>query len=296
VAVGVAVVMWGSAPLLVRAIDASTATIVLWRTMITIPIAIVVAYATGGRLSWKLLRDSSPAAVCFAGCMVTGFMAFRETSIANATLIPALQPALVLLVARRLFAEHRSAMEMSWAVVALGGVAIVVLSANRQDASWSGDLLAVANLGLFTGFFLFAKHARAGNVHSWSLLAAVFLVSGLIVTPWAVAVSGGVEYLQGIDWLYTLLIAVCAGMLGHGLVMWAHRYVDISVTSMLTLANPVISIAGAWIVFSESMRPPQIAGAAVVLMTLAVIVRHQRGARLLAAQPALGAELIDAPP
>jgi drug/metabolite transporter (DMT)-like permease len=296
VAVAVAVVMWGSAPLLVRAIDSTTATIVLWRTLITVPLAIGVAYATGGRLSWRLLRGSAPAAVCFAGSMVAAFMAFRETSIANATLIAALQPALVFLVARRLFAEHRSRTEMSWGIVALGGVAIVVLSASRDDASWSGDLFAVASLGLFTGFFLLAKRARVGNVHTWSFLAAVFLVSGVIVMPWAVAVSGGVQRLHGVDWVYALLIAVCSGMLGHGLVMWAHRYVDISVTSMLTLANPVISIAGAWIVFSESMRPVQIAGAAVVLMALAVIVRHQRGARLIAAQPALGVELIDAPP
>ena len=55
-----------------------------------------------------------------------------------------------------------------------------------------GNLLAVVNLLVFTIYFLFAKHVRTGDVHSWSFLAMIFVITALIVTPWAVAVSGGV--------------------------------------------------------------------------------------------------------
>jgi len=69
------------------------------------------------------------------------------------------------------------------------------------------------------------------------------------------------------------------GMVGHGFMTWAHHYVDVSVTSMLTLANPVISIVGAWVVFSQSLTVVQIAGGVAVLAALAVIVRRQRAVR-----------------
>src|SRR5574341_1783720 len=96
-AAGIAVFAWGFGPLFVRGIDAPTPTIVVFRVVLAIPVAVAVAYATGGRLSWKLLRRAFPTAACFALSFITGFASFQQTSIVNATLIPALQPALVLL-------------------------------------------------------------------------------------------------------------------------------------------------------------------------------------------------------
>jgi len=293
-AVVAAVIAWGFGPLLVRSIDASAATIVLWRVLLALPIAVGVAYATGGRLSWGLMRAAFLTGVCFAVSIVAGFTSFQETSIANATLIPALQPALVLILATRLLGERRSRTEVAWALVAFAGVTAVVVGADTHQASLDGDILAVANLVVFTAYFLLAKQARVGDVHTWSFLAAVFCWTGVVVTPWAIASSGGLELVHGVDWLLVLAIVLGPGMIGHGFMTWAHHYVDVSVTSMLTLANPVVSIVGAWILFSESLGPPQIVGALAVLVALGVIVRHQRGARLVAAEAALGGDLLDA--
>lgn len=292
-AVLVAVVAWGFGPLFVRAIDAPAASIVFWRILLALPIAVATAYLTGGRLSWALTRRAALTGVCFGVSIIAGFSSFQETSIANATLIPALQPALVLVLASRLFGERRTRTEVIWALVAFVGVSAVVLGAQGDGASFYGDLLAVVNLAVFTAYFLLAKHARAGDVHSWSFLAAVFCVTALVVTPWAVTLGGGVRSLSGVDWLYVLALVLLPGMVGHGLMTWAHHYVDVSVTSMLTLANPVISIVGAWIVFSEGLAPVQVVGTATVLVALGIIVRHQRGAQLMAAEASIGGDLLD---
>lgn len=295
-AVGVAVLAWGVAPLLVRAIDADSATIIFWRVLLALPVAVGVAYATGGGMSAAIMRRAAMTGVCFAISIVVGFSSFRETSIANATLIPALQPALILVFASRMFGERRTRAEVLWAVVAFAGVSVVVLGASGAGASIYGDLLAVANLLVFTVYFLLAKRARSGNVHSWSFLAAVFVWTALVVTPWAVAVNGGVETLHGIDWLYVVAIVLLPGMVGHGFMTWAHHYVDVSVTSMLTLANPVVSIVGAWLIFSEALGAMQVAGTIVVLLALGMIVRHQRGLRVLAAEAALTGNLLEEAP
>lgn len=296
VAVAIAVVVWGVGPLFVRAIDADAATIVLWRVLLALPIAVAVAYATGGGMSWTMLRRATVTGICFAVSMIAGFSSFRETSIANATLIPALQPALILVLASRMFGERRSPGEVVWALVAFAGVSAVVLGASGGETSTYGDLLAVANLLVFTVYFLLAKHARTGNVHSWSFLAAVFVVTAFVVVPWAVAVRGGVETLHGVDWLYVLAIVIGPGMIGHGFMTWAHHYVDVTVTSMLTLANPVVSIVGAWLLFAEALGAVQVLGTAVVLVALGMIVRHQRGARLAAAEAALAGNLLEEAP
>jgi len=285
-AVVVAIFAWGFAPLGVRAIHASAATIVMWRVVVALPLSLAVAYATGGRISLALLRRSWVTGVCFAVSIIAGFTSFQRTSIASATLIPALQPALILIFATRMFGERRTRTEMVWAVVAFIGVAVVVLESRGANDSLVGDLFALVNLLVFTGYFLLAKQARVGNVHAWSFLAAVFAVTTVVVVPWAIAVNGGVETVHGIDWLIVVGIAVGPGLIGHGFMTWAHHYVDVSVTSLLTLANPVVSIVGAWLLFSETLTAAQFAGVVVVLVATGAIVGRQRGARAAESDPA----------
>lgn len=280
----VAIVAWGFGPLGVRAIDAPASTIVMWRMLLAMPIAVAVAYLTGGRLSVALMRRSFTTGVCFAISIVSGFLSFQRTSIASATLIPALQPALILLVATRLFGERRRRSELAWAVLAFVGVAVVVLGASGGHDTVVGDVLAVVNLLVFTAYFLLAKQARSTDVHSWSFLAAVFAWTSLLVVPWALVVNGGVTVVHGVDWLIVVGIVIGPGMIGHGFMTWAHHYVDVTVTSLLTLANPVVSIVGAWWLFSQGLTGGQMAGVVVVLVATAAIVLGQRAARPLASR------------
>ncbi|HET7653670.1 MAG TPA: DMT family transporter [Acidimicrobiales bacterium] len=292
-----AIVAWGFGPLFVRGIHADAPVIVLWRILVALPVAIAVAHLTGGRITWSLVRQAYPTAVCFALSVITAFASFRETTIADATLIPALQPVFVLVIASRLFGERRSTTEIVAAGVAFAGVGAVVAGSTGGHRSTYGDVLAVGNLLTFTAYFLLAKRIRTGDVHSWSFLAAIFIGTATIVVPWSLLVSDSVAMGRGADWLLVLALVFIPGMVGHGFMTWAHHYVDVSVTSMLTLANPVISIAGAWVVFSQSLTLVQIAGGAAVLGALAVIIRRQRADRALALEatlardPAAGSEL-----
>jgi drug/metabolite transporter (DMT)-like permease len=295
IAASIAVTAWGFGPLLVRGIDANSAMIVFWRVLLALPVSIAVAYATGGRLSWRLMRQAAVPGVCFAVSIVASFTSFRETSIANATLIPALQPALVLVVAARMFGEHRTRKDVVCVIAAFLGVSAVVLASNSGDNSMYGNLLAVVNLLVFTLYFLLAKRVRTGDVHPWSFLATIFVITALVVTPWAIAVNGGVDALEGVDWLLVMTIVLGPGMIGHGFMTWAHHYVDVSVTSTLTLAGPVVSIVGAWLIYSESLDVVQALGAIVVLVALGVLMHGQRGARAQAAEAAIAGDLLDIP-
>jgi drug/metabolite transporter (DMT)-like permease len=292
-AVTLAVFAWGFGPLFVKGIGAPAPTIVFWRVLIGTATAIVFAYAMGGRITWRLLVIAFPPGVCFALSLIFGFASFRETSIVNATLIPALQPVLVLLLAARLFGERRAAIELAFAGVALAGVVVVVAGASSGGSSLEGNVFAVLNLLVFTGYFLLGKRIRDADVHSWSLLAAVFLGACVVVLPWSVLASPDLGGIHGTDWLLVLGLVLLPGMVGHGLMTWAHHYVDVSITSMMTLANPVVSIVGAWIIFDQDLTPPQIGGGAVVLVALGAILRRQRAERALAAEAALTGDLLD---
>lgn len=292
-AVALAVFAWGFGPLFVKGIDASAPTIVFWRVLIGTTIAVAFAYLLGGRITWRLLVIAFPAGVCFALSFIFGFASFQETSIVNATLIPALQPVLILLLATRMFGERRSGVELAYAALAMSGVVVVVAGASSDGASLEGNIFAVLNLLVFAGYFLLGKRARDTAVHSWSFLAAVFMGACVVVVPWSLVSSHDLDAIHGTDWLLLFGLILLPGMVGHGLMTWAHHYVDVTVTSMMTLANPVVSIVGAWIIYDQDLTPAQIVGGAVVLAALGAILRRQRAERALAAEAALTGDLLD---
>jgi drug/metabolite transporter (DMT)-like permease len=292
-AVALAVFAWGFGPLFVNGIDASAPTIVLWRVTIGTVIAVGFAYLVGGRITLRLVVAAFPAGICFALSFIFGFASFRETSIVNATLIPALQPVLILLLATRMFGERRSGVELGYAALAFVGVIVVVAGASSDGASLEGNVLAVLNLLVFTGYFLLGKRARDADVHAWSFLAAVFIGACVVVVPWGLIASHDLGAIHGTDWLLLLGLILFPGMVGHGLMTWAHHYVDVTVTSMMTLANPVVSIVGAWILFDQDLQPAQMVGGIVVLVALGAILRRQRAERALAAEAALTGDLLD---
>lgn len=292
-AVCLALLGWGSGPLFVNSIQASAPTIVLWRTWIAIPITIGVAYAAGGRIDAKLLRAALLPGVCFALSFMTSYASFRKTSIAAATLIPSLQPALILVAAGVLFGERRTRREIALAVVAFAGISAVVLTASAGTTTLEGNLYAVGNLLVFTAFFLLSKHLRNQDVHPWSFLAAVFLVTAAVVTPWALLTSDDLGGIHGVGWVYVLGLVFLSGLMGHGLMTWVHRYLDVTVTSTLTLANPVLATIGAWLVFDQTLNPEQIAGILVTLVALGALVRGQTREVQLASEAAFGGDLLD---
>jgi drug/metabolite transporter (DMT)-like permease len=74
------------------------------------------------------------------------------------------------------------------------------------------------------------------------------------------------------------MIAV-SGIIGHSLMNWSLVRIPLWVGSTFTLLIPVFSALLAWIFFDEELLAIQAAAMAVVLGSLAVIVRGQSSPR-----------------
>ena len=153
----------------------------------------------------------------------------------------------------------------------------MVLGASQSSgASIHGDVLALINLGLFTTYFVRMKQVRNKGVHSIALIAGEFFVAALTVTPWVLLTSDDLGAIRGADWLSILGMVLLTGLVGHGMMTWAQRHLDITVASLLSLGSPVISAIGAWMLYSQRLSLVQIAGAIVVLAALGAIVLEVR--------------------
>jgi drug/metabolite transporter (DMT)-like permease len=292
----IAVCFWSATPLFVRGVSTSTTTVIFWRFMVATPVMIFVAYLAGGRLTKELFFKSFWPGVLFAGSLVTGLTALRETSIANATLIMSLQPVLVLMIAPKLFKEKVRLTQIVSSAVAMVGVTIFILAAaSTSGATIRGDLIAFSNLFVWTGYFLLSKHVRSTGAgeHSWSFLAIVFVWSSLFVAPWALITSDDIGGMTTKDWILVVSMVLLPGVLGHGMMTWAQRHVDVTVLSLLMLLQPVLGAFGAWVVYDQHLNGVQIFGGVLVLGALAAIVRESRAVATAEAQAA--AEVLETP-
>ncbi len=271
-----AVVSWGLANILVKQMSIDGLNVAFYRLWFGTALMVALLFAARHRLTLRELKVSAPAGAAFGVNMVLFFTALKVTTVANATLIGALQPAIVLVIAGPLFGERIGRWEIGCTAVSIAGVGILIAGASSRP-EWSplGDAMAAGAVVLFTGYFVASKRIRE-SVSTVAYMAGVHLAAAVVVTPVALAHGLEVSSLTAADWARIVTIVFTSGVAAHMLINWAHPYVRVSVSSVIVLLTPVVATVSAWVVLDESLTPLQLLGG---LVTLAAIVgvtrRHQ---------------------
>lgn len=295
-AVTVVVFLWGVGPLFVRAVDASPITIAATRNWITVPVMLAIAWSAKSPLTWRWLRVAIPGGLMFAVAQTLGFASFQETSLANAAIIGAVSPLVIVIVAVPLFGERLNGRQIVLMVVAFAGVGAVVLGAGSGgSASRFGDALAFGSLIAQTGYLLSMKQVRMTGVPATAFVAGVFLVTAIAVTPVDLIWGDRVSAISGIEWLWIVLLALLAGCTGHILMTWAQRHVNIGVASIMVLGTIVVTAAGGWIFFDQALSWLQIVGGFVVIVALSGVLLIQVGNPLRRPEVPVLVELAEPP-
>jgi len=287
------VVLWGClVPLAKAAEDVNPIVLGFHRLWMGAIAVLLVFYATGGRLRRQSLRTSFWGGVLFGLDIIFFFSAIKLTTVANATIVGALQPALLLYVGARWFGEQVNTALIGLTAVAITGAGIVAFgSASGGNDDWSllGDLCALAALASWTGYFIASKRAR-DSLSSLEYLAAFLVVATIVVAPFALVAPGPFD--PGAEgWLIVFVVAVLSGGVGHFLMNFAHPHIPLYLASLLTLAVPVMSTTVALLFLDEPLNATQVVGMAVVLVAVGLVVlRTERStaadaAVLLEAEP-----------
>ena len=273
----IAVVLWGAASVMAKgASRVDGLTLAFHRLWINALAMTVLFRLSGGRVDRRLLWRALPGGVAFAGDITLFFVAVKHTTVANATIISALQPALVLFIAGPVFGERVRRAEVGWTLLALAGVVVVVFG-SAATPSWSplGDALAVAALLAWTAYFVTGKQARE-RLGALEFVTGMSIVATLTVTAVVLGTRHDVSVPDGGTWAIILALALGTGGFGHFLINWAHGHAPIVLTSLLTLIIPVVAMAGAAVFLGEDVVLAQALGAAVVIGALAAVVTRRR--------------------
>ncbi len=157
----VAVSAWGVSSVIAKEVDMEGLAVAAYRFGTYGLVVAALMAARRHRISWNVMRASMAGGIALGFDVALFFSAVKLTTIANATVIGALQPIVVAIAANRVFGEIIRPRDMALGLVAIAGVVIVVLSAaSDAPTDWRGDLLAVGALFAWSAYFVFAKRAK----------------------------------------------------------------------------------------------------------------------------------------
>lgn len=265
------VVLQSLGPIIVREGELPGATFAFHRLWVAAVVLTAVHLARGGRVTWQVLRVAAPGGVAFALNVACFFEAVTRTSVANATVIGALQPVVLMLLSNRLFAEPVRPHDVAWTTVAVAGVAVVVFgSSAARTGDAVGDVLAFVAMVLFAWYYIASRHARV-TLGALEYQAALSIVATLTLLPVLLVLGRQLAVPHPVSWVWIATMVAVPGT-GHLLTNFAQPHVRLAVLGLMTLYVPVGSTVMAWAFLGEHVVALQVAGMLMVVSALALVV------------------------
>lgn len=153
------------------------------------------------------------------------------------------------------------------------GGAILLSTGGHFDISQSqwGDLMVVCAIAVLSYSYLHAARLskELGAVHTNGISA---LASGFCILPFAIATSPAAAWnVFTFGWLNLIIVVLLFNVFALTLWYAALRHLEPWLVSALRATGPVLAAPLAWIFLGERLSEIQIGGAAIVLITSALL-------------------------
>jgi drug/metabolite transporter (DMT)-like permease len=264
--------------------------IAFWRLTVATVVFNAYLWSTGRRVTMRHVRQALLPGTFFGLNLAIFFAGATHNSVANAALIGSMAPFFIVPIGARRFGELNDRRALAFAVVAFGGLGLVVFSAPPTgDASLQGNVFGFVAMLLLVAYVVATRHSRR------DMDVAVFMATvcpiGAVAVLSIAATNGDGFGMSSTGWTYTLILTFLSGVAANGLMVYAQTTIQIGTIAIAQVVNPAIAVVWSFLLLGETLRPGQVIGIAIAMGGLAAFLRlNQRGGQ---ARPST--ELGDAP-
>jgi drug/metabolite transporter (DMT)-like permease len=285
IAVAITIIVFSFASTLVKRAGTPAQLVAFWRMVITSAVWNGLLLASGRKPNWRNIRLAAIPGIFFGLDIAFFYLGTTNNSVANAEMISAMTPFIVVPIGARFFGERLNSRALFFAVFALGGVAIVLFSAPANgDASVRGCIFGVFALACWAGYISGTRHVR-GQMDVATYMAAMTPVATVAVLPLAI-IHGHMLSVTAHGWTYVVLLTMMTGVLAHGLMVFAQSTIPIGTIGIAQIAQPALAALWSFLILGETLRTWQFVGMAVVLVGLLGFVLLNQREILQAGTPA----------
>lgn len=275
-------VLAGFAPIFVRLTDVGPVSSGFWRVALAVPvIALGAALSRRGGVAQAPLSRQDKRVLVLAGLFFAADLALWHwtislTTVANASLLPNLNPVFVAAFGFMFLGHRFNRAFLTSLALAAGGVALLLgASAEIGGTRVTGDMIGIATATMYAGFFLTVGHIRQ-RVPTLTVMLWVTSITSVALLP-AALLSGGAFLPAGAEgWAALFGLALVNQVIAQGLISFSLGHLSAAFSAVAILIQPVVAAIVAWHLFAESLGPMEIAGAAAVLSAIALARRSDR--------------------
>ena len=273
------VVAFSLSSTLVKRAESPGVLVAFWRMVTVSVVWNVLLWSTGRRVTLANVRQVLVPGVFFGLNLAVFFAGATHNSVANAALIGSLAPFLIVPVGARLFGEYIHPRALLFALMAFGGVALVLFSAPPNgDASLEGNVFGFLAMLLLVGYVASTKAFRQ-EMDVTTFMAAICPIATVAVLPLAL-IHGDVFEMSSTGWTYMLILAFTSGVAAQGLLVFAQNTIQIGTIAISQVIQPALAVVWSFLLLGEVINQRQTAGIAIVVSgLLAFVVLNQRGDR-----------------
>jgi len=253
--------------------------VAFWRMIAVSVLWNAILWSTARRVTRADVRQVWIPGVFFGLNLAVFFAGVTHNSVANAALLGSLAPFLIVPVGAWLFGEYISPRAIVFALVAFGGVALVLLSAPPGgDASLEGNVLGFVAMLLLVAYVSSTRYFRR-EMDVTTFMATICPIAALAVLPIALA-HGDVLDVSATGWLFIAILTLTSGIAAQGLLVYAQKTIQIGTIGIAQQAQPALAVVWSFLLLGEVINGRQAIGIAIVIAGLtAFVVVHQHGGR-----------------
>jgi drug/metabolite transporter (DMT)-like permease len=279
VAIGFAVLAFSLGSTLVKLAETPGVTIAFWRMVVcSFTWAVIMRVLDGRWLTLADLRAALAPGVVFGLNITLFFTGVTKTSVAHAEFIGAvLTPFILIPAGAMMFRERVNPRALLFGLISVAGLGLVLgFSPAGGDASVTGDLIIAAAVVCWASYLIVSRQLRIGRSVA-TVMASITPVATVTILPLVLA-SGNVTAVTWRSLVFTLILAVVTGTAAHGFIVFAQRTVPVGTISIMQVAQPALAVLWSVLLLSQSVRPIQLVGMALVMVGLiAVTLSSRRG-------------------
>lgn len=254
-----------------------------WIAAARMGVASLFVLPMGLRAVWRM-----PAREVF-GVLLSGFFlalhfatwirSLEYTTVLVSVMLVSTAPLFVAVTSPIFTGERPGRLGILGTLVAMGGVALVVLLGDHgQEAEASdhlvGALLAIAGAMAIAGHLTIGRKLRR-RLDLFAYLGLTYPAAFLALIVLAPAMEGSAGVGTTTSWLWCALLAIGPQLLGHSTFNWALRWVPAPRVATIVLFEPVAATLLAWAVFGAAEQPAwmQALGAIAILAGIRLVAR-----------------------
>jgi len=211
-----------------------------------------------------------------AGHLISWIASLQLTTIANSIFLESTHPVFAILVSVIFLKEFPGKSILPAFLFAIVGMFLIVYADFGMDQTkLSGDILAILS-AILLAFYLLIARLHKNEPDFIKYLVYVYGSAAFVCAVYLIAENAAFTGFSTLSWLMMILLALGPNLMGHSILNWASRKIEIYKVNLALLLEPVLATLSGMILISEFPDLYFYPGAFLILFSIGYVVYREK--------------------